>query len=74
MSEDRYCIEYTITDYPMGSSPAYPFSQAGYNLTKEEADIEVKRLNDKDDLRVENIRSCGKQTNIYYNYFSKKVN
>lgn len=44
--EDKYCIEYTITDYPMGSSPAYPFSQAGYNLTKEEADIEVKRLND----------------------------
>lgn len=74
MSEDKYCIEYTIIDFPMASSFPSFYEKAGYNLTKEEADAEAKRLNDEDDTRIEQLKLAGEPTYIYFNYYSKKVN
>lgn len=69
----KYCIKYRIIDYPMAASPAYPYVQAGLFLTKEEADELVDRLNHEDDLRVERIKSEGKYTTVYHNYFAVEV-
>lgn len=69
----KYCIKYVIVDYPMGASPPYPYPQAGYNLTKEEADEWVEKLNHEDYLRVEKIISEGKGTSIFYDYFATEA-
>ena len=69
----KYCIKYRIVDYPMGSSPAYPYVEAGLNLTKEEADVWVEKLNDEDDLRIQKLKDEGKNLSTYYAYFAKEV-
>jgi hypothetical protein len=69
----KYCIKYRIVDYPMGASPAYLYIEAGLNLTKEAADVLVEKLNHEDDLRLEKIKSEGKHTTVYYDYFATKV-
>lgn len=74
MSEDRYCIKYCVVDFPMASSFPTFYQEAGYNLTKEEADTEAKRLNNEDDVRIEELKLAGKPTYIYINYFSEKAN
>ena len=70
MSEDRYCIKYKIIDSLIISPASYFYEKTRPNLTKEEADIEVKRLNDEKDLRIQKR----KYSNVYFEYFSKKVN
>ena len=70
MSEDRYCIKYKIIDSLIISPASYFYEKTRPNLTKEEADVEVKRLNDEKDLRIQKR----KYSNVYFEYFSKKVN
>ena len=70
MSEDRYCIKYKIIDSLIMSPASYFYEKTRPNLTKEEADVEVKRLNDEKDLRIQKR----KYSSVYFNYFSKKVN
>ena len=69
----KYCVEYCIVDYPMGASPPYPCPQAGYDLTKEEADVWVEKLNREDDLRIQKLKDEGRNPSIYYDYFATEV-
>jgi hypothetical protein len=69
----KYCIEYRWIDYPMAASEKFLYAEVGYELTKEEADALVEKLNHEDDLRVKRLKDEGYHYVEYCNYFATKV-